>query len=82
MKTRFDKTGRCTLCIGGNLCKPCQADGVKRDRERWAMLRAVSAQQAQDRVYRCCARYELESDEMQSREDKARAIIANFEVLK
>lgn len=76
MKTRFDSSGRCMTCIGGNLCKFCSADNAKQDRERSAVLASAAADIRCNRIARVCARFELESDEGGTREEKAAAILA------
>jgi len=44
--------------------------GVRRDREKGEMLRSVAAQAKRDKVEKVCSCFELESDEMRTREEK------------
>lgn len=73
-KTRAD--GSCSACVGGWQCAWHQAEGVRVDRERGEMLRAVSANARKYDIAHLCARFELESDEMTTREQKAEHYLA------
>ena len=68
--------GSCPACIGGWQCAFHQAEGVRRDREKYARLRDVCRIAAGRDIARVCLRYELESDEFSTREQKALAIMA------
>lgn len=63
----------CPECakLGGWQCEPCMERGVRRDREKGELCRRVAAQAKRDKVERICSRFELESDEMMTREEKA-----------
>ena len=77
--SRFDETGRCTLCSGGWLCDPCKADNRERERKRSeAISRGARAHRGWD-VARTCSRYQITSDEFFSRERKAVAIMERGE---
>ena len=68
--------GSCPDCLRSwRQCAWHIADGLREDRERSEMLRRVCAAQRADEIGRVCARYELESDEMQTREEKAEEIL-------
>lgn len=77
MKTlRFRPDGSCALCSGGWLCKVCQADNAERERRQSATIAAAARGIRATRIARVCARFELESDEMATREQKAAAMLA------
>lgn len=76
MKTRFRPDGSCSTCSGGWLCKACQNDGLARDKARSAILRSTVQGIQQTRIARVCSRYELESDERGTREEKAAEMLA------
>lgn len=75
MKNRFRPDGSCSACSGGWLCKACQNDNARSYGEQADMFRRVAAYSRSERVARVCARYELESDEGGSREEKAAAML-------
>jgi hypothetical protein len=68
--------GSCSACVGGWQCAWHQNEGVRLDRERGAMLRRVSANSRQYEIARVCSRFELESDEGGTREEKAERYMA------
>lgn len=74
--TRFRPDGSCSTCSGGWLCKACQDDNAKRDAGLSLLLRGTVVGIRQTRIARVCARFELESDEMQTREHKAADMLA------
>ena len=63
--------GACMACAGGWKCAYHIQEDAIADRKRSELLRSVAAGIAQTRIYRVCARFELESDEMATREEKA-----------
>ena len=73
--------GTCLDCVGRvghGRCAFHAAEDRQRERTFSALLqRTVEAMRA-DEIGRICARYELESDEMQTREEKAASILARF----
>ena len=72
---RFDAQGRCMLCDSGWLCQPCKTRNAQRERERMAGFSASMKRSKEANIARVCAKYELASDERQSREQKASRII-------
>ena len=68
--------GSCPVCSSGWVCAYHQEAGLRRDRERSAVLRRVCESMRAAEIGRVCARFELESDEFQTREQKAGRIIA------
>lgn len=70
------RDGSCPACMGGNVCRWHQEDGLRRDREGMDNLRRVCASAHAHEIGRICARYELESDEGGTREEKAERILA------
>lgn len=68
--------GSCPLCVGGWLCLFHQEAAAQRDRDLGAMLRRVAAAQHANEIARVCARFELESDEGGTREEKAERYLA------
>ena len=75
-KPTLRKDGSCSACCGGWQCAWHQAEGVRRDRERGAMLRRISAVSWQYEIARVCSRFELESNEGGTREEKAERYLA------
>ena len=72
---RFDIEGRCTLCKCGWLCDPCKSDNAARERKLSENLgKAVKASRGNE-IARLCMRYQLESDEFLTREQKALCMI-------
>jgi hypothetical protein len=71
MKTRFDSSGRCTLCAGGWLCKPCQSDTQAAYLHRWKEAARAGDYLANEERGRIAARLELESDEAGTATQKA-----------
>ena len=69
--------GSCPACVGGWQCEYHQREGVRRFQERERMLAIVARGIRARRIADLCARYELESDEFQTREQKAEHILAN-----
>lgn len=69
--------GSCSACVlgGGWQCKFHQEELAALDRERAAMFKRVAAHVRASRIESICARYELESDEFQTREQKALAFL-------
>jgi len=69
--------GSCPKCLfaGGWHCEWHQAEAVRRCRERSAMAARVCRRATDEDIARTCARYELESDEFQTREEKAERIL-------
>ena len=65
--------GSCPACriTGGWQCDFHQARGVEESRALGVMLREISASLHADELSRTCARHELESDQFQTREQKA-----------
>lgn len=75
MRPTLNPDGSCPLCLGGWLCSWHQQDGLRRDREQAATLRQVAANIRQARIESICARYELESDEGGTAEQKAAKLL-------
>lgn len=73
--SRFDETGRCTLCDSGWLCDPCKADNRERERKRSEAISQCVSASRQSEIARVCMRYQLASDEFLTREQKALRII-------
>ncbi len=73
--SRFAPDGHCQSCIGGWLCKDCQGDSAKRERQFSIVLKQVTNNIRANAIARVCQMHELESDEMQSREQKALAYL-------
>lgn len=71
---RFDSTGRCRLCTGGNLCTDCQNDNAKRDRQQAATIKSATTALENHEIARIQAQHELESDEGGTAWEKARTI--------
>lgn len=69
------KQERCPTCIGGWLCKSCQQEGLIRDRQRMAAVRDVCQSYRRMAIDRLCSRFELESDEFSTAEEKAIALL-------
>lgn len=63
--------GSCPVCSGGWQCSFHQAEGLRIDRDRAQTIRRVVTSAREHDIARLCARHEIESDEMGSREDKA-----------
>ena len=63
--------GSCPACSGGWTCSFHIAEGLRKDKENAATLRRVCESAKVNELARICARFELESDEMQTREEKA-----------
>lgn len=76
MKNRFRQDGSCSTCLGGNLCRHCSADSAKRDAIFSRVLQQAAAGIRENRIARVCSRFELESDEFLTREQKACAMLA------
>lgn len=68
--------GSCPACSGGWVCAFHRSQGLRADRERSAMLRRVCAGIRANRIAEVCARFELESDEGGTREEKAARMLA------
>lgn len=67
--------GSCPACSGGWSCPYHIAEGLRRDAEQSALLRRVAAAQRENEIARVCSRFELESDERGTREEKAAEIL-------
>lgn len=67
--------GACKACLGGNKCDWHIERDAENDRKRSEMLRRVCAGIRANEIGRVCSRYELESDEFMTREQKAEALI-------
>jgi len=68
--------GSCPACLRSwRQCDWHIAEGLRRDRERSAMFARVCRRASAEEIARTCARYELESDEFQTREEKAERIL-------
>lgn len=78
MKARFDSSGRCNLCMGGWLCEPCQQDGLERDKRKMEAIRFSNNLSKEMEIGMICSRHELESDEFQTREQKAERYLRNY----
>lgn len=70
--------GTCSSCTsgGGWVCAFHRAESLRQDERNAQTLRRVVENARHHEIYRVCAQHELESDEFQTREDKARHIIA------
>jgi len=66
-----DERGACTACRGGWLCQWHKDEGLRKDAERSAVLRRVCQSIREAEIARVCSRFELESDEGGTREEKA-----------
>jgi hypothetical protein len=73
-KLRAD--GSCPQCVGGWQCAYHQQQGVVADKLRSEAIRLASESLRRAEISRVCARYELETDEAGTREDKAHKVIA------
>lgn len=67
--------GACKACVGGWKCAFHIEQDAERDRQWSATLRQTVAGIQQTSIYRVCARFELESDEFLTREQKAEAML-------
>lgn len=68
--------GACKACAGGWKCAYHIAEDAERDRQMSAVLRRACEGIRINRIARVCARFELESDEFLTREQKAEAMLA------
>ena len=75
VKPDFYPDGACKACAGGWKCAFHIAEDAEREKRRHEVLRRTVAGIQQTRIYRVCARFELESDEFLSREQKAEAML-------
>ncbi len=67
--------GACPDCIGGWLCAYHQRQGLDNDRKRSQAIKSAVRSLRNQELQRIMARYELESDEFLSAEQKAVAIM-------
>ena len=74
-KPALRSDGTCSACLGGNLCRFCQEEGLKRDRELSRVLARAVVGIRETRIARVCSRFELESDEFLTREQKAQQML-------
>lgn len=72
---KLNPDGTCPACIGGWLCKFHQQEGLRIDAQRSQVIKQAVAGIRRAEIARTCARYELESDEMLTAEQKAVAIL-------
>lgn len=68
--------GACKACVGGWKCAFHIAEDAERDRRMADVLRQAVAGIRQTRIARVCSRFELESDEFLTREQKAELMLA------
>lgn len=76
-KPAIDARGACLACAsnGGWVCDWHKEESAQRDRDLSAMFVRVSASNKANRIAEVCSRFELESDEMLTREEKAELMI-------
>ena len=67
--------GACKACVGGWKCAFHIAEDEERERRMSDVLRQAVAGIRATRIARVCARFELESDEFLTREQKAEAML-------
>ena len=72
--------GSCPQCIGGWQCAYHQQQGIALDRSRSEAIKLASESLRRAEISRVCARYELETDEAGTCEDKALRILAKMVV--
>ncbi len=67
--------GACKLCLGKGLCDYHKIEGVKRDKIKSSILRSSAVAARIANIDYICARYELESDELFTADEKAISIL-------
>ena len=77
-KPAIHEDGSCTACAGGWMCEYHQQESLRRDERLSAALRLSNKAARANEIARICAHYELESDEYQTREQKAELLLGSY----
>jgi hypothetical protein len=67
--------GSCPQCVGGWQCAYHQQQGVAKDRMQSETIKLASESLRRAEISRVCARYELETDEAGTCEEKVQRIL-------
>lgn len=74
-KPALRSDGTCSACAGGWLCQFHKEETGRNEAQRAETLKHAAHAARQAEICRVCARYELESDEFFTREEKAISLI-------